>query len=164
MAKRGRPRKNKENKETKPKEVVFESIEAKHEFTQDEKIGLLETLAGAHHEVQGLQDQAKTSAQDWKLRIKVVEDRIADISNKATSGYELRKTECSVEYNSKKGKKTYFRVSDNKEIETRDMTPSDFEMLLPLPAETLKKGEPIVSVGAAIEAANAGVVTEEVFD
>jgi hypothetical protein len=130
----------------------IETIEAKHDFSDPEKIGLLEELSRAHHEAGELKEQAKHSATEWKNRIKSIENKISTISNKATSGYEFRPTECRVEFDTKKEKKTYFNKKTGEKVETRDMTPADFELPL-FKTEPLKKGENIVSVGAAFDGA-----------
>lgn len=135
---------------------VHETIEAKHEFTSDEKIGLLDSLSHAHQELSGIKDQAKHSAADYKNRAKAVENRISDLSNKATSGYELRPVECRVDFDPKKGVKHYLNRKTKEKIETRDMQPSDYELQLPMSGEKVKAGEGLTSVAAAFPEADNG--------
>lgn len=130
----------------------IETIEAKHVFDDQEMLVMLQLLSQAHHQVSELKDQAKHSATEWKNRIKAVENTISSFANKATSGYELQPTECRVEFDTKKEKKTYFNKKTGEKVETRDMTPADFELPL-FKTEPLKKGENIVSVGAAFDGA-----------
>lgn len=125
-----------------------EEIEARHDFTDEEKLVMLTDMARFNQELESLADQAKSSASSWKTKIKTVELKIKGLTNNASNGYEMRPVEANVEFDPKKGKKRYYRKDDGHFIEEREMNPNDYELKLPLPAEP-KKGEGLTNVGDA---------------
>lgn len=130
----------------------LEKIEARHNFTDEEKLVMLSEMARYNQELESLANEAKASAAGWKTRIKTVELKVKSLTNNASNGYEMRETEARVEFDPKKGIKKYFRKDDGKFIEERTMEPHDYEMSLPLPATTgpePKKGEGLTKVADA---------------
>lgn len=141
--------KTKKTKEKAPD--IFESIEAKHEFSDGEKIQMLADMSRLNNEKDALTEQMRASAKSWKGRIEEVQIQINKITNNATSGYEMRPLRAKVVFDRKKGTKTYFHPDTKTKIETRDMTEADYERL-PMDIPDPKKqppGENIVSVGDA---------------
>lgn len=118
--------KKKETKKKQPERV--ETIEAKHEFDQTERIALLDELSRANREVDSLGEQKKMSNGDWSNRIKTTQLKVQQLSEKAQAGYEMRPVVCRVVYDPARRKKTYFEKEGGKELETRDMTESDFQL------------------------------------
>lgn len=145
---------------------IFENIESKHEFNDQDKIQMLADLARLNNEKDALTEQMKASAKGWKGRIEAVQIEINRITNNATSGYEMRPLRARVEFDRKKGKKTYFHPETKKKIETRDMTEADYERL-PMDIPDKKPpgpGENIVSVGDAFKEAEQTVEGEDKDD
>lgn len=133
----------------------FEKIEARHNFSDEEKLVMLSELTRLNQQKESLAEEAKASAKSWKSRIESVALQVKNITNNASNGYEMRPTECRVEFNPKKGIKTYFRKDDGTEVETREMTPADYELPLFRDDAKLqgKPGENLVPVADAFKQA-----------
>lgn len=145
---------------------IFERIEYQHIITDEERLKLLTELTTLNQAKESLELQRKASAAQWKSQIETVTNKVKSITTNASNGFEMRPIEARVELDRKAGKKTYFFKDTGKVIRTEDMTALDYERLpINVPEnkkeEPLKPGQPIVSVSAAINAAEAEPSEEE---
>lgn len=164
-------------KESKPKkakaakkqpEYRLEKIPVRYQFTEQDMSQLGSKLAGLAQEKTRVEEEKKVAMSQWTTRIKGIQNDISAVSGKISSGFEMRDTECQVEYDWKKGEK-YYRL-EGKLVETRKIEEHERQQHLfeeekarnanqPAP---LKPGDNIVSVEAAIkQAEQAPEVTDE---
>lgn len=151
---------SKKKAEKKPEPIKIERIPARHNFSEAEMSKLGSDLAGLAQEKTRVEEEKKVHMAQWTTRIKTIQGSISDVSNKITSGFEMRDTECEVHYDWKKGFKTYVRKEDGKEIETRKIEEPERQQHLFNEEQEKKKsevkpGEPLVKVEDAIKAAEA---------
>lgn len=136
-------------KPKKKESPIIETINTKHDFSDSEKLDLGSSLTEAMQEANELADQLKTIQADYRSRIQSSKAKIAELSNKLRTGYDMRPTRCRVVFNGKTGRKRYFLADSKKAVLVVDlpMTPSDYNRELPLeipPAP--KKEEKVVPV------------------
>ena len=114
-----------------------ENIHAKHVFTNDETIDLARELGRVSTAINTLEAEKSATAKDYSFRIETAEIKRDSLSEKITSGYEMRPTDCVVIFDPKNRSKDYFRkdgsgMAENF-IERREMTQADFQLCLPAP-------------------------------
>lgn len=147
-------------KKKEPKIVV--TTEAKYEFSEKEIREMSHQLSGLLNKINTLEEQYKSSATEWKTKIKTERTTLNTLNGKLTSKYEMRDTECEVKFDWQKGTKKFIRLSDKKEVREATITESDRQMHL-IPPESPKKkdkakkepasGEPLNPVNDAYEKA-----------
>lgn len=153
MKKDKKPKASKKQTPTPPTHI--EKIEARHNFSDEEKLAMLSELTRLNQDHERLVDEMKASSKGWKSRIESVLLRVKAITDNASNGYEFRLTECKVVFDAKKGKKRYYRKDNEEFVEERDMNPSDYELpLFATDVKPAKPGEGLTSVAAAIEKAD----------
>lgn len=125
----------KENKKAKAKKVNTsrESVQAKHTFSNDERLDLNRCMTDEMTRVDELQDQLGSIQSDYKSRIKTAEAQVKSFHNKLVSGYEMRQVEAIVRYFPKKREKHMFYADRPKVlIRVEPMSPADFHMEMQL--------------------------------
>lgn len=155
-----KPKKAKAPKSAKKEPVKIEKISARHDFTDAEKLELAKHLAGLTEQKTRTEEEKKSVVAEWATKIKSIQTSISGTSAKITSGFEMRDTDCEVHFDWKKSTKTYIRVTDRKEIETRPITDPERQQHLKLEAEAkapkivpikpVEPGQPLVSVDEAL--------------
>lgn len=115
----------------KPEPQKFEFIPVKHSFDATERDELGKSLAQHVEAKNRLEEEKKNITADFSNRIKVELANINQLSLKVNAGYEMRDTECRVEFNSPKRKKKYYNRSTGKLICEMDMKPSDLVLEFP---------------------------------
>lgn len=153
----------KAKKVVKKEPIKIEKISARHDFTEAEIGELGKKLAGLTAHKTRTEEEKKVVVGQWSMKVKEIQGEIASVSANLTNGYEMRDTECEVQFDWKSGKKTYVRVLDRKVIETRNVTDPERQQHLKfeadqkapkiVPMKPPEPGEPLVPVGAAVDAA-----------
>jgi hypothetical protein len=112
-----------------------ENIHAKHVFNTEETIELSRELARVCTAVATLQAEKSAVTKDFASRIETNEIKSSLLVDKITSGYEMRPTDCIVQFDPKNRSKDYFRKDSlglaGEFIERREMTQADFQLCLP---------------------------------
>lgn len=136
MAK-AKKKKEKTHKEPEHKEV----IQAQHKFTEKEQVDISQELCREIQRHGELESQLKHVQSDFKSKMKGIQSHIDELSNKINSGYEFRPLEVKVEFFPKEGTKKYFHPKSGELIRSEAMTPSDFQLTLPVPEPKKKEKE-----------------------
>jgi hypothetical protein len=119
----------------KPKNAPFDKLEtipAKYHFNDAELADLARKQGEIYQAIQTLEAEKKHVATDYASRIEAHEAQLAQASNKTTSGYEFRPTECRVIFRPNDKAKDYFHGKTGELVETRPMEIGDFQKSLPL--------------------------------
>lgn len=128
----GKPKPSKPKTKTKndkePPPVVTAEINAHVDLTPAEKAALSTQLTQDLDQIDLLKEQAKTTAQDFKLRITNVENNTKAIRLKLNSGGETRPVKVRVEFDVKRQKKQFFHFVTGDFIREDDMTGADNEL------------------------------------
>ena len=145
------------------KHVGEETVSLRHDFNDKEyrdiggKLNIaLNTLAQLEHDLAAI-------SKDYKARIAQQEGIRDELNNKLGNGYEMRQTKVAVVYDPKRGVKTFFAADDKKQkapLGEEPMRQSDYQIEIPIPPQPanvvpMQPGDPLVSVGAALNAAQA---------
>lgn len=143
MAKESKDKPRSHKRKSKPEPPKFEFIPVKHEFSPEERDALGKSLAQHVEARNRLEEEKKNITADFSNRIKVELANINQLSLKVNAGYEMRDTECRVEFNTPKRKKKYYHRATGKLICEMDMKPSDLVLEFPgMPAsKETKKAE-----------------------
>ncbi len=120
-----------ESKRTEQK-IHKETIDAPYKFTDAERLEIAGQLAAVTTKVNELEDRKKSVTSDFKAQIDAATAQANSLSSKFTAGFEMRPTECRVEFNAKKGVKTYFNLKTGELVKTSEMVQSDYELELPM--------------------------------
>lgn len=120
----------------------FQSIQAKHEFTDQELRELTDKHLRKLQEIDSIGATAKQVAADYKAQLKRTEAESYELRNKLTNRYELRPTECKVHYDAKRRMKSFIRVDNGALVTEEAMTNDDFQTWFPLPVETKPVAKP----------------------
>jgi len=107
-------------------------IQAKYQYTEDEKQKLGGSLAEKHIRMAELTEQKKLSASRFKEQIDTLKNDINGVSINLSNGYEYRDYKCVVEYDYKKAVKHFRHVGTAKIVDTRPFDPEDYQRKLPL--------------------------------
>jgi hypothetical protein len=151
----------------KPEPVKIETISARHDFTDAEKIQLGSKIAELTQHKARTEEEKKVAMGEWSNKVKSIQSEISNVSGKISAGFEMRDTECEVVLDWKAGKKTYTRKSDGKVIETRSITDPERQQKLFEEEQVkranatppLKQGENIVSMNDALRQAESSAKT-----
>lgn len=114
------------------KEETKETILARHDFTNAEKLSLSHQLAFATQQVSSLEDQKRQITSDFKAKIDEQAARTASLATKIANGYEYRDTLCRVEFVTANGVKRCYRCDNGDFVKEESMTQADFQRNLPL--------------------------------
>lgn len=149
-----KPKKAKAKAEEVQIPVEIETIDARYDFTDPEKIGLSQEMSAQFTKVATLEEEAKASAASHKSRIKTEKAKLNEIHGKIANGFEYRQTECEVRYDWKAGRKHYHRTTDGKLVHETAITYDDRQTKLFREEQAkLKPGENIVPVSKAFDKA-----------
>lgn len=107
-----------------------ETIQAPYVFTDEEVSGMERELRGHLDDIDTLKDQAKQSAQDFKLRITGHDNNVKQLRNKLGTGTETRPLEAIVSFDPKRGKKSFTHPVNGEFIREEDMSPADWQLPL----------------------------------
>ncbi len=121
-------------KAVKAHPVVREFIQARHDLTHDEQQEMTQKLVQAMNQVEEAEEAAKATSADFKARAKAAKSQQGMLKNILANGYEMRSVECTVEFNRKKGVKTYYLHAPGKQghggvVEKKEMTEADYQRL-----------------------------------
>lgn len=130
-----------ESKKTEPK-IHKETIEAPYKFTDAERLEIASQLAAVTTRVNELEDRKKSVSSDFKAQIDAATATANSLSGKFTAGFEMRPTECRVDFDAKNGIKTYFNLKTGALVKTSEMNRYDYEQNLPLEIPDGKKPLP----------------------
>lgn len=89
----------------------------RYDFNATEIHDLSLNLANKTQERAAIEQEKKSVTSQYKSQLDAVVAEVSSLSNKVTSGYEMRKVECSIEYHKpEQGKKTIIRKDTNEKI------------------------------------------------
>jgi len=124
-------------KSKKPEQKIHkETIEAPYRFTDPEKLDLGGQLAAVTTQINELEDRKKSVTSDFKAQIDGATGRANSLSGKLTAGFEMRQTECRVEFDAKQGIKTFFNLKTGEMVKNTEMVSFDYEQSLPMEVAT----------------------------
>lgn len=121
-------------KSRKPKPfIVRDRTRAQYNFGPDEIGKLGRELGDAQNAKNTLEEQKKNIVKEYASKISEQTARINSLTNKVTSGYEMREVECFVAYDRETRVKTYHVITPKgkpgETIRSEPMTESDFGLL-----------------------------------
>ena len=119
-----------------PKNAPVVTVTAKHTFNDEERLEIGAQLANSSHAARLLEEEKKQVASGYSAKIKAEEATSLDLSTKLSNGYEMRPVRAWVEFDPKKGRKTYYRLDGGAFLHTEEMSQADYEMSLPLDETT----------------------------
>lgn len=125
----------KKDKSKKTKTVeVREFANIRHDFTDKEMLEISSRQVAALQRASELDEQLKSICADFKAKIKGENALVGELTNKLSSGYEMRSVECAVKMDRLKGIKTYSIYSPGhkdhgKQVREDAMTQADYERL-----------------------------------
>lgn len=105
----------------------FENLTLKHTFTKKELDELANQIDETISEKAKIQNEATSSAANYKALIKQKEGDIWDLSSKRRDGYEFRNHACKVEIDIENRKKVYIDKETGKVLKREDLS-KDFIM------------------------------------
>jgi hypothetical protein len=112
-----------------------------HTFSQHEKEELGKELANKNLELSGHEASKRSVVASYASRISSTKEEIALLSNKVSSGHEMREVVCEVEYHTPEKNIKQLRRVDTGEVWTEPMTDVDFNLWTQF-VETHENGEP----------------------
>lgn len=115
-------------------------VEVKHEFTTEQWKDKTDQLTRKMKDVELEEDRIKANAAEAKSHLKVLKAEVNELANQLRNGYEMVETDVLVEYDRKRGEKSYFfnapgKPNHKKLVRKEAMTEEDFEQLVPLPEQ-----------------------------
>lgn len=116
-------------KKSKP-EPVFTRVLARFDYTDREKIELGTEAGRLNQEINSVTEDAKSAGQDFKSRIDAKKAALNAVSNKLTSGYEMREVMAEVKFFPKERKKRFYEKGTKRFIREDEMTGADFDLPL----------------------------------
>ena len=100
----------------------------KYEFTRDELLDLASELANKTQEMRQLEEQKKSVMSEYSSKTAIAREQVLLLSDKVSSGYEIRDVECEVLYHTPiEGMKTIIRT-DTQHSWSEKMTGSDWNL------------------------------------
>lgn len=119
----------------KTPEIIIEVIQARHTFSDTEKIELSLELSRTCSQVNSLEQEKSAITKDYAGRIGTAEIKRDSLVEKIISGYEMKPTDCIVTLDPTNRSKDYHRKNPNNTkgefVERREMTQADFQLALP---------------------------------
>lgn len=125
------------------------------EFTDKERLELARQLGEKNTELRRVDADKKRVAKDYGAQTSKIETEIGSLSDKVTSGYELREVECHEFFNQPKvGMKRVVRLDTLEEVGVESMSMEEKQRLLALEEETDPTNpDATTNVGKSIEKA-----------
>lgn len=108
------------------------TIDARHKFTDAERVELSEKMARFTSLKREAEDNKKASAAQYKYEIEQLESQINSICGKINEGYEMRSTKCHVEMDFDMRLKRYYSVQTGDLVDERAMNDNDLQQDLPM--------------------------------
>lgn len=131
----------KESTQAPKRKIILETIPAQYTFTTEEIGELARKSALETQRVNDLENRKKQVTSGFKADIEASQAIISSLSDKIASGFEMRDTECQVEFNVKEGKKVYRHNLTGVIVRTAQMTQSDFQQNLPIDPANVSVGQ-----------------------
>jgi hypothetical protein len=104
----------------------------KCDFSLEEIQQRAQSLARANQQAHQIEAEKKQVASDYKSRIEAVMSEVLALSSAVAMGYEMRRTECSVIYNSPtSGEKTLVRKDTGEYVRVERMTSEEQQEVFP---------------------------------
>lgn len=107
----------------------------RHEFSKDERLELSSRQNEAWTRIGELEASLAGIKKDYMAKIQAEEALVRQLSNQLSSGFEMRPTRVIIEFHPETNTKHFFAIEDRKKerkLGEEKMTPSDYEMPLPL--------------------------------
>lgn len=114
------------------KKEILETIPAQYFFNDVEKLELGLKLGNGTAKLSELEGQKKSVTADFNGQIESVKAQIGSLSQKVTSGYEMRETECVVTFDPKSNTKHYHNRRTGEFVRSAEMTRADYQFNLPV--------------------------------
>lgn len=113
---------------------VFQETHAPHKFTPEERERMGNELRTNLDNIEELEGQAKSAAQDFKLRIQNHKNDVKSLRTKLGTGEESRPVRARVTFDAAKGVKTLWHPETGEMIRTDPMQPADHQLPMFKPA------------------------------
>jgi hypothetical protein len=131
-------------------------------FTDSERLELGKQLAEAHNETSSIESDFQRIKDEFKSKLSAVSAKIVDLSNKVSTGYEMKPVKCLVVMDTPKpGKKQVVRLDGptdgvSEVVETHDMTEAE-----KTPELALNLDNPVLPAGTGVEKDGTVTVTSD---
>jgi hypothetical protein len=99
-----------------------------YHFTKEEKAELSHDLATQNQRLRDIKNQKNAANAHYASQTKEAEELISSLSDKVTSGFELREVDCLVEYHAPERNKKTLTRSDTGEHWVEPMGDADFNL------------------------------------
>jgi hypothetical protein len=107
---------------------IRETRPLRYEFSREEITELAIELANHNQELRRIEEEKKSVVSEYGSKINISKERISSLSDKVSSGYEVRDIECEVRYHEPaKGMKTLTRLDTGFSWKDK-MTDYDFNL------------------------------------
>lgn len=111
--------------------MQVETIEARYEFSEEEKHSMAMQVTEKELKVLSLEEEKKANADAFKAQIEPLCDQIYYLSRCVQNGYEPRLYKCRVEKDSVRQVRLYRDIESEKIIKEMPFTPEDMQGTLP---------------------------------
>jgi hypothetical protein len=123
-------------KDTKPKEApIYREVPVKHEFTVEERLELSSEQNQTVIKLYAIDAEKKQVTSDYKAQTDALDAKLQSLSNRISSGYEMRPERCLLKMFPKEGVKRYYFPPDEKKgkvVREEPMSPIDFQTEIPI--------------------------------
>ena len=100
----------------------------RYDFTAEEIYSLSKDLAVKNVAMRSEEEEKKAIVSQYSSRINTLRSQIQDLSNKVSSGYEVRKVQCNIKYHFPEQNKKQITRTDTKEKFVEPMTKEDHHL------------------------------------
>lgn len=134
MSKKETPEIKKPTKNSKSKSFAETTtrIMARHDFDEHEMKEVGQNFSQTYNRRKSIEAEKKQMSADYTAQLKRADAELEGYSQKMSNGFEMRETECRIEFNSKKRIKSFFRIQDDSHVKDEAMTAEDFQLHFPI--------------------------------
>jgi hypothetical protein len=119
----------------KKDKTIIENIYARHTFSEPELLELSRELGRTCSAINKLEAEKSACTKDFSGRIETQEIKRDGLVDNVTSGYAMQPTDCIVTLDPKNRSKDYHKQNADgtpgEFVERREMSTSDFQLVLP---------------------------------
>lgn len=115
-----------------PSRISSEVLVVRHEFSTDEKLVIAGELAAAYSLQQGLAEEKKSAAAQFKERESALEAKVGSLSRSYQTGFEMQNVKCRLVWDEPNVGEVSYYDPEGKLVKTRAMTDSERQLELQL--------------------------------
>lgn len=111
-----------------PPAVHTEVAQVPYRFTVAELLDLNASFRAKLKEIEGVEDEAKQTASEYKNQIKRLRTQLDEMETKLDSGEERRPMRVRVEFDPSRGKKRFYSLDDGSHVGEEAMSQADWQL------------------------------------